>query len=128
MATHPIEVRTKALLSANILRWYLPLYTALHRLGTSIPLEPTGCLGCKHSASSPVERKGKKPRGSSPVEPDYDDDIVRPSGQSSREMFIQWHVPSSIGRGALSNQAAPSPLLWGQGAQSSPNKSIVLLP
>lgn len=90
---NPTEVHMDALLSANSLRWYLPPYIALLRLGTSIPLEPTSFPGRNRPTSQPVEGKRKKPRGSSPVELDSNDDIVCPLGQSSMRVFIQLPMP-----------------------------------
>lgn len=99
-----------ALLSFDSLLQYLPPYTTLRLLGTSTPLEVTGCLGRKRSTSPLVEGKRKKSRGNSLAELDSDDYIVHYPRQASTGVFIRQTASLSSGRGvvlASSSQSAP---------------------
>lgn len=124
-AAHSVKVFMNALLSADSLRGCLPIHTALRRLGSSIPLEPTSCPRHKRPAILPVEGKGKKPRGSSSIESNFDDDMVPYARQSSIGVSVQRLAPAPTGIGvvsASSNQAAPPPTLQGQGGRPSPHE------
>lgn len=79
---------------------------------SSILLESTNHFGRNCSTGPPLEGKGKKPRGSSPVASNSNDGIALPLGQYSVGLLVHRPVPRLMRRGFWGRHAKHPILLF----------------